>query len=264
MYQAVSDHWIHVNAPLEGVLPFMYLDSKGYVTTGMGNLIDSPEAAMALPWHTSSGARASNAEIREAWERVKLRSDLAPTGGGSFAGVTSLRLSERDINETVKAKLEEIERDLLGAYPTLDNWPADAQMGVLSMAWAMGAGFPKRFPKFSHAVNALLPDFELAAVESRMVDPIPRNAVNRTLFENAAYVLQRNLDPSKLYYPNVLVKGSRTSGSSGGGAPGPFARSMPLKLPLALVGLAGVAYATRGLWWPSEAPQSTSAPETET
>jgi hypothetical protein len=231
----------------------MYLDSKGYVTTGMGNLIDTVGAANALPWKRANGEEASPSEIARAWNAVKARTDLSQQGGGAFENVTSLRLSDFDIQRLIASKLEQFEGALKGSYPNFENWPADAQMGALSMAWAMGPGYPARFPRFSKAVNQLLPDFELAAVESSMVDPIPRNAMNRALFENAAYVLQKNLDPTRLYYPRILnvSGGGSASGSSGYQTSAtPSSRGGMSLAPLALAGLASAAWFTRGKWLP--------------
>lgn len=48
--QAVLDVWNDFNRPLEGRVPYMYLDVKGLVTTGLGNLIDSTADAEQLAW----------------------------------------------------------------------------------------------------------------------------------------------------------------------------------------------------------------------
>jgi hypothetical protein len=33
-------------------------------------------------------------------------------------------------------------------FQDFDTWPADAQLGLLSMAWAMGPAAPGNFPSF--------------------------------------------------------------------------------------------------------------------
>ena len=42
---------------LEGRLEFMYLDVKGLVTIGVGNLIDSIADAQRLPWRNKTTSR---------------------------------------------------------------------------------------------------------------------------------------------------------------------------------------------------------------
>ncbi|MGO9893202.1 MAG: hypothetical protein ACLPX8_03180, partial [Bryobacteraceae bacterium] len=97
-------------------------------------------------------------------------------------------------------------------FQDFDTWPADAQLGLLSMAWAMGPGGPGQFPHFSSACKSL--DFNAAAAECKMNEAgnpglIPRNQANFTLFSNAAIVLageaQGGLQSSSLYYPRVLT-----------------------------------------------------------
>ena len=46
MQSAVRSAWRRFNEPLEGLTDWMYLDIKGLVTTGMGNLIDPVESAL--------------------------------------------------------------------------------------------------------------------------------------------------------------------------------------------------------------------------
>ena len=83
-------------------------------------------------------------------------------------------------------------------FPYFAKLPSDAQMGIHSMAWAMGAGF--HFPAFMRAVNDL--DFTTAALESHMRDGAPkRNAANRLMLENAAVVTSQGLDPEVLWWP---------------------------------------------------------------
>lgn len=215
MRPAVLAAFRDFSVPFEGYTDYMYLDRKGYVTTGIGNLIDPVAAALRLPWQRTDGSLASQEEIRDAWVLVKSRLDLASHGGGAYKGVTSLRLSKRAIADLFDSKVREVEKALVKRFPAFESWPADAQLGVLSMSWAMGAAF--RFPRFSAAVSALLPDFLTAAVESHIggdeVDTSlrKRNAANASLFTNAARVLAGNLDPGTLYFPRILPAGVRAS-----------------------------------------------------
>ncbi len=92
-------------------------------------------------------------------------------------------------------------------FSAFDNWPADAQMALLSMAWAMGPAGPGNFPRFSAACENL--DFNGAARECEMDatgNPglVPRNLANKTLLSNAAVVRDQGLDASVLYYPTKL------------------------------------------------------------
>lgn len=206
MKQAVADSYTNFTTKFEGKLPFMYLDRLGLVTTGIGNLIDPIGAALGLPWKHPNGSRASASEIRDAWNTVKSHQEMNEMGGGAFGGLTSIRLSNDDIKALVNSKLSENERSLKSQFPGYDHWPADAQMAILSMAWAQGPNFSHKFPKFTRAVNQLLPDFVTAATESHMqgVGIEGRNSANYDLFQNAAKVLKFGYDVEKLYWPQIL------------------------------------------------------------
>jgi hypothetical protein len=206
MQQSVRDYFNLFSAKFEGRLGFMYLDVKGLVTTGVGNLIDPIGSAMLLPWvHKSDGTPASTTEISQEWNDVKSHQEMAPKGGGYFGSMTQLMLTDDAIDSLVLSKLEENERYLKNRFPQYDNWPADAQLGLLSMAWAMGPSF--KFPRFETAVNSRPPDFDMAAIESHMNDAgnpglTPRNVANVLLFRNAASAVIRGMPFSTLYYPS--------------------------------------------------------------
>lgn len=202
-------------------VPWMYLDVLGKVTTGLGYLIDSPSAAATLPWKRPDGSLASREEIFEDWGKVKAHANdktYTDAGGGSDiqAALTTLRLDDDGINQSTAARLDQFAQDLYQSFPAWDTWPADAQLGLLSMAWAMGPNFAHKFPKFSAAANLLRPDFETMAEESE-INTLPRrdekadgrNADNYTLFRNAEAVLRAGGDPQQLYFPASLADGDR-------------------------------------------------------
>jgi GH24 family phage-related lysozyme (muramidase) len=200
MWDSVSDNWVRFNEPLEGVLSFMYLDARFLVTTGMGNLIDSHESAAQLAWMNGDGP-ASSEEIAAEWDNVKARTDLAPHGGGSYAPpVTSLYIEPEEIDRIVTTKLAQNEATLTNRaeFSDFPSWPADAQFGLLSMAWALGPAF--RFPNFQRA--AANGDWETAAAECVFGPHVgtieKRNAMDQECFHNATQVVEQGLDPSVL------------------------------------------------------------------
>jgi GH24 family phage-related lysozyme (muramidase) len=181
----------------EGKLAFMYLDVKGLVTTGRGNLIDPVPAAHAIPWkHGVNGPFATGDQITAEWIKVKSLQSMRTRGGVAYGAVTELRMSEEDIDALTFGKLDEMYAYLGRRFRDLDEWPADAQLGLLSMAWAMGPGF--HFPNFEAAARNTA--WTVCADECKMNadgNPglIPRNAANKKLFLNAA----SSTDPDVLY-----------------------------------------------------------------
>lgn len=203
MHQSVQDAFIPFNEPLEGRVRFMYLDVKSLVSTGVGNLLDADDPshfgsnahllpdAFTLGWFDKdSGAVASNAEIQQEYQTVKF-SGTALQSLAQKEAITRLRITDQAIDGLVMTKLASFETTLRGRAPfaDLDNWPADGQLGLFSMAWAMGPLF--NFPKFQNAASAA--DWLTMARECKITEAgnpgvIPRNVRNGLLFTLAAWM----------------------------------------------------------------------------
>lgn len=203
MRDSVARAFFNFTIQFEGYTRWMYLDEKGLVTTAVGNLIDSPAAAGALPWKHADGTPADAGEVYAEWSGVKWRTDLAKRGGGAFEKITKLRLSEGDVRDLVAKKLNQNEAQLKKTFRTFDTWPADAQLAIHSWAWAVGTN--AHWPNLHAALNRAKPDFVAAAAEISIRDsgnPVEgRNAANVLLMWNAHWVQADQKDYSKLYYP---------------------------------------------------------------
>ncbi len=176
-----------VGAPFEGVVHFMYLDVKGLVTTGIGNLIDTPDEALSLPWRNADGSFATRMQIAAEWSYVKSRQDLKLHGGMAYGAVTRLRLDDAGIAAVVGRTLDRMDSQLSHRFADYETWPADAQLATLSLAWACGAAF--RFPKLEACLKA--GDFTGAADQCAINSAgnpgvVPRNKKNRELYLSAA------------------------------------------------------------------------------
>jgi GH24 family phage-related lysozyme (muramidase) len=187
MQPVVRRAWRAFNEPLEGLVTWMYLDVKGLVTTGMGNLIDPLATALDLRWFHADGSLASAAEVRAEWTAMKDNVALAHQGAHAAHALARLHLQDADINALILGRLDRDEAILKAntAFAAFEDWPADAQLGLLSMAWAMGPGFGRGFPHFAQACAAR--DFTTAAADCQMAvtgNPglIRRNAANRQAF----------------------------------------------------------------------------------
>jgi GH24 family phage-related lysozyme (muramidase) len=230
MRQSVRDNWRAFNEPFEGVLDFMYLDVRGLLTTGMGNLLDTttlnqgdaprlPTAAEAASSHAlaekcawirnSDNQPATDAEIDAEWDQIRARLSQASHGGGTFKQFTTLHLEDAEVDRIINERLDSNEQQVKTRpeFGQFDNWPADAQLGVLSMAWAMGPGRFSVFPHFLSDVN--LADWTGAASECRMSPDSGtlknRNDADQLAFTNAAQVAATasGLDPDQLFWPNA-------------------------------------------------------------
>src|ERR1022692_3437837 len=191
MFASVQSGFRAFNTQFEGCIPYMYLDIKGLVTVAVGNLIDPVELAQALPFcfKSQSGISGSGAatveQIAAEWQTLQNDPSLAVKSYKACEAITQLELSDDSIGSLISAKLTGIENFLKRQqwFQAFDTWPADAQLGLLSMSWAMGPAGPGEFPLFRAACQKL--DFRTAAAECKMNEAgnpglIPRNQANVT------------------------------------------------------------------------------------
>ena len=236
LQQVVSDSFLSFSQPLEGYTPYLYTDSYGLVTTGMGNLVDTgkrvlpsqpqvalagtpPESALSLPWKKPDGSAASRAEIAAAWQAVKAAWPRVKSTASQ--SLTNLRLSKEDVAKLVASKLAENQKYLISKYPEMASWPADAQLAFHAVSWAWGPGFAQVSwgpdgQNFVSAVNASPPDFRTAAEilmrvsaaeEKRNPGIIPRNQAVVLMLQNAASAIEKGSDLALLFYPNPIAMG---------------------------------------------------------
>lgn len=217
----------------EGEVREMYVDILGLVTCGIGNLLDdgTPGPALALPWvHRSDGSPALPEEISQEWRAVKF---------GKLAWYPRrpprpIILTDEGLTALFFRKLDQNEAWLAKRWPTWDQWPADAQLGAHSCAWAAGPGWTA--PRFDLAavqnsadgwrtcagragydpndpsnrgqawLRDTKPEDDARGVHTPTLNPglRPRNVANQTLFQNAAMVAAHGYDPERLYYPTLI------------------------------------------------------------
>ena len=230
MHQSVADAFFPFTIPLEGRVNFMYLDVKSLVSTGIGNLLDADSSEhfgtnptplpdiFTLNWtNVNTGALASNPEISAEYTRVKFSGTSHATLAQKEA-ITTLRITDADIDNLVRNKLASFEATLQGRpeFSNLQNWPADAQLGLFSMAWALGPLF--RFPRFQAA--AASEDWFTCAAESHMDETgnpgiIPRNVRNGLLFTLAGWMAAPppGTFSALVYDPNISLAENMRSGN---------------------------------------------------
>jgi GH24 family phage-related lysozyme (muramidase) len=217
MHAAAQSAWYRFIRRHEGEVAFMYLDTKGLVTIGIGNLIDPVSLALTLPFQFKAnnrikapgGRAATRAEIETEWKALKThqRRQQLMTGGHRLCEPeTDLELNDANRLQLFDDKSSANERQLRGHFNDFDWWPADAQLGLMAMAWGLGAGFPSRWSKFSAACKKK--DFDAAAADSKISTwNADRNDASTRLFTNAGRVLANpdHYTATTLYYPRVLL-----------------------------------------------------------
>jgi len=208
MWDSVRDSFFDFTLPMEGKVAWMYQDTLGKVTIALGYLIDTEADALAVPsqgavfTRKQDGGVADPAEISAEWNAVK--SDSLHTGhANQYEGLTNLRIGDDGCAILTQVRLQAFESALLQTpeFSDLGTWPADAQLALFSMAWAMGPAFAQggRWPLFRSSCASH--DWIAATANCNMSDAwlTKRNAVDRGLFRNAAYSVSQGADSSTLY-----------------------------------------------------------------
>lgn len=172
MYPSVAQAFRPLSGRLEGIFSTMYPDVLGLVTTGLGNLIDASANPAVAPWspalmwtwrdrltHQPVGEPAVIAE----WKRMKDNPDLMQAGPATKRAAATLYLDEGEVDRLFTWRLHADEQILAKRFPGWEAFPADAQMAILLVAWAAGAGF--RWP--NTVSNILARDWRAASANAR-------------------------------------------------------------------------------------------------
>lgn len=137
----------------EGVIPWMYADSVGLVTVGVGFMIPDAGTAAQMPFtEPASGLPSDPGAVTADFYRVKaLPSNKS---AGFYHSFPSPLLPKTAIDSMLAAKVNNFEVGLRRIYPYYDMFPDAAKVGLIDMAYNLGSmSLQGRFPKFNAAVN---------------------------------------------------------------------------------------------------------------
>jgi GH24 family phage-related lysozyme (muramidase) len=135
----------------EGCVPWMYRDTVGKVTVGVGLMLPDAKAAQALPFFL--GARAATPEEIAA-EYARVDAMTLGRASGFYKTPTSLELTQQTIDAKLSSVLQGFEADLRTEFPHYDTLPDAVKMALLDMIYNLGpAGLFKGFPHLVAAVQ---------------------------------------------------------------------------------------------------------------
>ncbi|MFP2928919.1 hypothetical protein ACLESO_27720 [Pyxidicoccus sp. 3LG] len=191
-----EDMWLDIIA-WEGVVPYMYLDTEGWVTVGAGNLLKSIDpktpgdklAAKTHPFQNMDAGRAATPqEITEAFNKVKaMPAKLFYT---EYAQRPKIALNDAYIKQLAKARYEqEFLPAVKAGFPDFETYPRAARRGILDVTYNVGISVPKEWKKLIAAVKAR--NWTVASVECRTKPQNKedtRNEWRKALFLHAAKV----------------------------------------------------------------------------
>lgn len=181
----------------EGFSPTMYLDRRGFVTVGVGNMIPSIDDATKLPFispHDDSDLSKWKASVQGDYRRVSVMPPGLPAH--AYAVPESPRLSR--VSATGLCRLR-VTVEFLPALRSLsldiDSFPVPAVRALLAMVYALG---PHGMGKFSRLLSRCrMLDFHGASLACHMKGAREEtNAKNERWFSQAARELSDKKDSS--------------------------------------------------------------------
>lgn len=150
----------------EGVFSYMYVDTTGNVTVGVGNLLANAAAAQALAFirRATPAVAASAAEIQAEFDQVSQQTPgrMAPF----YKQFTTLDLPTSVIDALLDSRVDEFTTALCRSFPDYNSYPAPACAALFDMAFNLGLGkLTSGFPHFCAAVKSK--DWNTAADQSK-------------------------------------------------------------------------------------------------
>lgn len=145
----------------EGRVPWLYLDSKGNVTCGVGLMLPTTAAAAALPFQIMvNGAEMPATEDQIVADFIRVRG-LPPGRLGKFYEYeTSVFLADDEIDSLLRRVVESNDSLLGKFYKTYYAWPEAAKLAILDMCYNLGAQhLESTYPTMDGYLNMVPPNF---------------------------------------------------------------------------------------------------------
>lgn len=167
---------------------WLYLDTVGKVTVGVGNMLPEVSAALNLPFRSqSSGDLAGAPAVMADFARVQaMRPGMTAKAYWEYE---ALVLSDEDITTLLMRRLTEFDRALRTDFAGYDGYPDAAKMGLLDMIYNLGEGkLVHTYPNFDAAVRSR--DWVRAAADCHRNGPnATRNEWTKQQFLEAAHAV---------------------------------------------------------------------------
>lgn len=164
-------------APFEGVVPHLYLDTRGNPTCGVGFMIASEAELVRLPWWPN--AQEAIADFR----LLKTVTGDLNHPASSYQRLVRARLREDGMRAVFDAKIAALRKALEPGWQ-LSHWPESVQIALMDMGYNLGVVGLAKFRRLHLACFAR--NWRIAADEChRGVVQTARNEATRGLFLSA-------------------------------------------------------------------------------
>jgi len=162
----------------EGSIPHLYLDTKGYVTVGIGHLVASRNDMTSITMYTVLNNLPSTLATTEAkkTEYDTIKKEKKGLRASSYKKKTTLIMKDQDILNQKKKHIDAFYLNLKSHYKTtrgfkrnFDDFPENAQLALFDMIFNLGfSGLKTKFPNLNRAIKT--EDWKKAAKECNRPD----------------------------------------------------------------------------------------------
>jgi GH24 family phage-related lysozyme (muramidase) len=176
----------------EGVFSYMYEDTTGNVTVGVGNMLPNAAAAQKLAFVRRPDPTAKPPVLAGPATADEIKADFdnvnkQPAGklATYYKQFTKLDLPDNAIDALLTARVSSFTTTLLATFTDFNMYPDEVCAAVFDMAFNLGIGkLTSQFPSFCTAVKAK--DWATAAAQCHRVGiPDSRNTWTKAQLEKA-------------------------------------------------------------------------------
>lgn len=135
----------------EGRINHLYLDSRGFVTVGVGHMIPDVSQAQKLNFIKADGSAASADDIKDAFEKVKQQPENRVAS--FYKSATALTMTNEEVDRLTDKHIETFHKELQKIYGDFDAYPSNARLALFDMIFNLGmTNLRKRWPKMNACV----------------------------------------------------------------------------------------------------------------
>jgi GH24 family phage-related lysozyme (muramidase) len=161
----------------EGRVPHLYLDSRGYVTVGVGHCVRNRNEMARLTMMTGgAGVPMQAATLKQKQDEFDTVSKLpANRAADSYEKHTKLMMRDQDIDGLLHKHIDSFYGSLAGAYckakgypKDFDTLPQNVQLALFDMVFNLGATGLSKFTQFNKSIKD--GDWNKAVTQCERVD----------------------------------------------------------------------------------------------
>ena len=140
----------------EGFKDFIYLDTKGKKTVGVGTNVDDRKKFMSINWQKDNrpATEQEKNEAFEVFERAKKRKEYGQRYGAKrYENKSSLRISKETSDKLLNDHLNDDLISLRKTFTEFDNFPEKLQDVLLDIKYNVGNVSDEKWPKLHKGIK---------------------------------------------------------------------------------------------------------------